>query len=210
MPEKQAQPADSKDGEASVDRAESAPATRAADLDLIRAASAGDLAAFRNLVDKYHGLVAATVIGMIGPGPEAEDLGQETFVRLFRTLDRFRGEASVGTYLTRIAINLCLNEIRGRKRRTLWGLLHLSSEAPVLDGQAEAESQDLQSRVRAAVLRLEPNLRAVVVLRWLEGYTTEAAAELLDIPMGTVLSRLYRAQGVLKQWLQPIQEKSHE
>jgi len=61
--------------------------------------------------------VAATVIGMLGHCPEAEDIGQETFIRFYKSLDKFRGDASVGTYLTRIAINLSLNEIKRRRRQ---------------------------------------------------------------------------------------------
>ena len=72
---------------------------------LLERARQGDERAFRQLVERYEGLVAATVIGMLGPGPDAEDVGQETFIRFNRALKSFRGDSSVGTYLTRIAIN---------------------------------------------------------------------------------------------------------
>ncbi|MDH5745133.1 MAG: helix-turn-helix domain-containing protein, partial [Candidatus Aminicenantes bacterium] len=74
--------------------------------ELVRAAKNGDKNAFKELIKKYEHQVAATVIGMLGNCPEAEDVGQETFIRLYQSLDKFRGEASLGTYLTRIAINL--------------------------------------------------------------------------------------------------------
>ena len=65
--------------------------------------------------------MAATVIGMIGYGPQAEDIGQETFLRFYKSLSKFRGDSGIGTYLTRIAINLCLDEIkRMKKKRTLF------------------------------------------------------------------------------------------
>ena len=66
---------------------------------------------------RYESKVAATVVGMLGAGNEADDVGQETFIRFYNALKNFREEASVGTYITRIAINLSLNELRRRKRR---------------------------------------------------------------------------------------------
>jgi len=71
---------------------------------LISLARDGNKDAFRELVTKYEPQIAGTVIGMLGPGPEAEDIGQETFIRLYRSLPKFRGESSFSTYLTRIAI----------------------------------------------------------------------------------------------------------
>ncbi|RMH54101.1 MAG: sigma-70 family RNA polymerase sigma factor, partial [Bacteroidetes bacterium] len=87
---------------------------------LVARARQGDEQAFRNLVERYESTVAATVIGMLGAGPEAEDVGQETFIRFYRALHQFRGEAAVGTYLTRIAINLSLNALKRRRRRRLY------------------------------------------------------------------------------------------
>ena len=83
---------------------------------LLAGARAGDDRAFASLVERYEARVAATVVGMLGPGDEAEDVGQETFIRLYRYLDRYRGDASLGTYLTRIAMNLSLTALRKRKR----------------------------------------------------------------------------------------------
>ena len=76
---------------------------------LIERSRNGDSQAFQLLVEKYEGMVAATVIGMLGRGPEAEDVGQETFIRFHGALERFRGDSTVGTYLTRIAINQSLS-----------------------------------------------------------------------------------------------------
>ena len=87
------------------------------DTALIDRARAGDEAAFRGLVERYESQVAATVVGMLGPGDEADDVGQETFVRFYQALSKFRGEAALGTYLTRIAMNLSLNAIKRRQRQ---------------------------------------------------------------------------------------------
>jgi RNA polymerase sigma-70 factor (ECF subfamily) len=94
--------------------------TRFDDNTLIEKARAGDNAAFSALVVRHERTVAATVIGMLGPGDDAEDIGQNVFVRFYKALNDFRGEAALSTYLTRIAINLSLNEIRRRQRRNLF------------------------------------------------------------------------------------------
>ena len=77
----------------------------------------GNSLAYRELVMRYESQIASTVINMLGKSPEAEDIGQEVFIRFYKAIPGFRGESSVGTYLTRIAINLSLNEIKRRKRR---------------------------------------------------------------------------------------------
>ena len=148
------------------------------------------------IVDRHEQRVAVTVIGMLGPGIEAEEVGQEVFVRLYRSLDRFRGEAALGTYLTRIAVNLSLTALNKRKR---WyerfvelapGLESAGSKDDALD---RLERGERVQRVRRALDGLPADQRAVVVLRWLDGLSTREAAEALAIPEGTVMSRLSRA-----------------
>ena len=78
------------------------------DQELLDSARRGDASAFRSLVERYEGQVASTVIGMLGFGPEADDVGQETFIRFFKAMENFRGDSSLSTYLTRIAINQSL------------------------------------------------------------------------------------------------------
>jgi len=176
------------------------------DRELLEKARAGDDKAFEELVKRYEPQVAATVIGMLGPGPAAEDVGQEVFIRFYRALRKFREESSVGTYVTRIAINLSLNELKRRKRNRL--LLQKHDAVPqgdVLEEQlARNESQAL---VHHGLTRLEPRFRAVVVLRLLDGYSTEETARILKVPLGTVLSRLSRAQKKLKEILMPLMQE---
>ena len=166
---------------------------------LIERARSGDDRAFRLLVERYEPRVAATVIGMLGPGDEADDAGQETFIRLYRSLDRFRGEASLATYLTRIAINLSLTALRKRKRiHSRFVSQELAPgagrlEDPKGDLEGDLERAEARRRVRAAIDRLSADHRAVVVLRMIEGYSTHEAAEILNVPEGTVMSRLARA-----------------
>lgn len=87
---------------------------------LIEAILAGNDNAFKEIVRRYEARVAATVFGMLGKCAEAEDVGQETFIRFYNSLKNFRGDSAVGTYLTRIAINLSLNELKRRKRSSMF------------------------------------------------------------------------------------------
>lgn len=174
---------------------------------LIESAKNGDQQAIRTIVNRYEGKIAATVIGMLGYGPEAEEVGQDVFVRFFRSIDRFRGDSALGTYLTRIAINLCLTSLQKRKRRQIFRFFNRDDESPEMqipDHGLNQNQRDTQALVQRALQSLEPDFRAVVVLRMLEGYSTKETADLLDIPSGTVLSRLARGQKKLKVILEKL------
>ncbi len=174
------------------------------DADLISASSAGNQFAFRKLVERYEGRVASTVTAMLGHTAEAEDVGQETFIRFYRALDAFRGDASVSTYLNRIAINLSLNALKRRKR---WfarfqtaDTLHIPDES---SNRSSVDNTEKGQLIQQAILQLKPEFRAVVVLRLVEGYSTRETADFLNLPIGTVLSRLARAQVKLRDKLRP-------
>lgn len=173
--------------------------------ELVKKAQNGDKIAFKELVKQNEHRVAATVIGMLGNSPETDDVGQETFIRFYQSLEKFRGESSVGTYLTRIAINLSLNEIKRRKRRNI----HFFSRGEekmenASDKNDPKKKNELKEIVHIGIEKLEPKYRAVVVLRLIEGYSTKETAQILRLPAGTVLSRLARAQKKLKEILTPL------
>jgi len=173
--------------------------------ELVKKAQNGDKNAFKELIKQNEHRVAATVIGMLGNCPEADDVGQETFIRLYKSLDKFRGESSVGTYLTRIAINLSLNELKRQKRRNAYFFSRGGKKmenAP--DKNDPNKKKELKEIVHRGIEQLEPKYRAVVVLRLIEGYSTQETAQILRLPVGTVLSRLARAQKKLKKILTPI------
>lgn len=175
---------------------------------LIAATLAGETSAFRYLVLRYEPVVASTVIGMMGPGPEADDVGQETMIRLYRSLDRFAGTASLKTYVTRIAINASIDALRKRTRQQE-RLQSRDDETVHLTEPAENAEDDVEQRersrlVRRAVRQLDEHYRSVVVLRLLDGYSTQETADILDLPYGTVLSRLHRAKDKLADWLRPL------
>lgn len=174
------------------------------DLELIAQVREGNRQAFQLIVEKYEQQIARTVVGMLGNCQEAEDVGQEVFIRFYRSFDKFKGEAGLGTYLTRIAINLSLNSIKKRKRLSLFR----SKDADLYKLEIPAyelssEQRDIQEIVQKAILQLPSEFRSIVVLRMIEGYSTKEVAKILSIPMGTVLSRLSRAQKKLKVILGP-------
>lgn len=151
------------------------------------------------------------MINILGYCPEVEDVGQETFVRFYQSLQRFRGESSVGTYLTRIAINLSINEIKRRKRHKD---LHFSKEDKKIetapDNRARDNLKELKNVVHTGLQKLKPKYRSVIVLRLIQGYTTKETARILRLPVGTVLSRLARAQMQLKKILTPLFWEKYE
>ena len=181
--------------------------TDLSDVELLRRARGGDDGAFRHLVERYEPVVAATAIGMLGRGDDAEDVGQETFIRFHDALDRFRGDSSLKTYLVRIAMNLSLNALKRRRR----GLLRFASRddarhplrEPSVTPDAIDEVAERRAIVRRAIERLDARQRAVVVLRMLQGLSTRETAHALSIPEGTVLSRLSRAMKELEPMLAP-------
>lgn len=173
------------------------------DLKLIEATKSGDSQAFGEIIKRYESKVAATVIGMLGEGQEAEDVGQEVFIRFYKSINRFRGDAQLGTYLTRIAINLSINTLKRQKRRTFLRFDHTDSQHLLVpDHHLNQEQMDTKMMVQTALSMLPADFRAVIVLRLIDGYSTKETAEILNIPLGTVLSRLTRAQKKLKSLLE--------
>lgn len=159
---------------------------------------------------KYESQVAATIIGMLGKCSEAEDVGQETFMRFYKSLQRFKGESSVGTYLIRIAINLSINELKRRQRRNRFfhtssgpGIEMESLPAEHSSSSPTPEQEEKKTFVQQALQQLEPRFRSVIVLRLIDGYSIKETAQILKLPTGTVLSRLARAQMKLKKTLGP-------
>ena len=170
---------------------------------LVAAARKGNRVATEVLIQRSEPVVARTVIGMLGPGPDAEDTGQEAMVRFLRSLDRFEGSAGLKTYVTRIAMNASLDALRRRKTflRRFAQSASATGDAVALEDLPDKTDQaaDLESRqlLLTALGKLKPDFRSVLVLRELHGYTTEEVAEIMNIAQGTVLSRLARGKAQL-------------
>ncbi len=173
----------------------------------IQKAQNGDQTAFRYLVEQYAPQVRKTVIGMLGDDPEADDVAQEVFIRLHKALPQFRGEAKLSTFLHRIAINLSLTALDKRKRRNKWRIFNTSANrslANIQDRSNAPERKEMQEMIQTALTSLEPAFRSVVVLRLVQGYSMKETAQMLNIPEGTVASRLARAQKKLQVILSPL------
>ncbi len=173
------------------------------DAALISLVLQGETAYFATLIQRYESKIATTLHAMLGHGAEAEDVGQEVFIRFYRSLSSFRGESSVGTYLTRIAINLALNALKKRKIQqsrfeTYDDALPFESKSNISD---DVNSLETNEWVEAALGYLDSGIRAVVVMRLIQGYSVKETSEILEIPQGTVLSRLSRGQNQLKTLL---------
>lgn len=175
------------------------------DAELIDATLAGQTAAYGQLVTRYQNRLYSSLVHVVGCAHEAQDVAQEAFVQALVKLDSFQGASAFYTWLYRIAINLSISRKR-RKRPT-----------HSLDAAREATGQDLPATqpepsepverdeqvaaVRAAIDRLGDDGREVVVMRDLEGFSYEEIASMLDIPVGTVRSRLFRARMQLREYL---------
>jgi RNA polymerase sigma-70 factor, ECF subfamily len=170
---------------------------------LVKAAVGGDKGAFGEIVERYRRMVARTVKGMLGDSVFAEDIGQEVFIKLYQSLPDFRGDSKLSTYIQRIAVNLTLNEIKRRKRFFSMFSQSGNNEMHEYDvpDQDNQERRDASEIVNKALQAMDPKFRVIVTMRMLQGYSTKETAEILDLPLGTVLSRLSRAQDQLKEIL---------
>ena len=177
-----------------------------ADEKLLAGARLGDAAAFRTLVERYQVTVASVVIGMLGRGADADDVGQETFIRFHAALADYRGDAALGTYLSRIAMNLSLNALKQRKRVQLRLVSRDASPASIAEPTVEPHDLEVGERrdvVHRAVSQLGEKQRPVVVLRMLQELSTNETAAILQLPPGTVMSRLARGMAELELLLSP-------
>ena len=177
------------------------------DASLIAATLAGDTAAFGRLVGLYQDRLYNSLLRVVGSPEDARDLVQDAFVQAFLKLDSFRGSSAFYTWLYRIAFNLAMSHARrGHKMTSLDGAkAHCGSE-PV-DGQPAPDSEMLRSErvelVHAALGELSAEYRQILVLRELDGCRYDEIAEILELPVGTVRSRLFRARLQLRDQLAP-------
>lgn len=174
---------------------------------LVARAREGDAAAFSELVVLLSDRVHNTCWRICGNLEDARDLTQDTFVRAFERLESFQGNSQFSTWVHRLAVNLTLSHLRKAKSRRASSLDHLSAGTEFvqpLPRVAEMAPDDaLRERVELALERIDPDFRAVVVLRDIEGYEYREIAEILEIAPGTVKSRLHRARMALRELLKP-------
>jgi len=178
---------------------------------LVRAAQQGDAAAFTDIVRRYQKAVYRVAYGLTRNAADADDLAQETFVRAWRALDRFRPDEPLYPWLSRIAINLSYSLFRRRKRRpetSIEPLIEAGRQwAGEEDPERDAEHRERDAKIAESFGELKEDHRAVLVLRVVEGLSYEEIARTLNVPVGTVMSRLSRARSELRAGLKSRTEE---
>lgn len=179
------------------------------DLDLAERHRYGDLRAFDEVYARYSGMVFNLCFRMAGRREEAEDLTQEIFLRIHRHLGRFDGRSSLKTWVYRVTLNYCRSKL-GRKKYPTAALAEESEEGGVhlVDGRRDPESRAMAEsaarQVGEALRQLKPKFREAVVLRDIEGLSYEEIAEVLQVRIGTVRSRIARGRDRLRTVLEKM------
>lgn len=186
--------------------------------DLLKQAQHGDRAAYGRLVVLFQDRIYNAVLRMVGDRDEAAELTQEAFTRGLASLDSFRGEAGVYTWLFRIAMNLAISRLRQVQKHRVFSLDSGNGRAHDGDGQARGlvdrarressdqpssamETRERAEQVVAALGRLDADGRAVLIMRDIEGFDYQQMADVLGLPLGTLKSRLFRARIALRDEL---------
>lgn len=183
------------------------------DHELVRRVQLGERAAFDVLVRRYQHRVIAVISRYIGDRAEAEDVAQDSFIRAYRAIGGFRGDAQFYTWLHRIAINTAKNHLVAMKRRPP------TDDIDVVDAEQfdaalalretdtperELMRQEVEQTVMRAVNALPDELRQAITLREVEGLAYDEIAQQLGCPIGTVRSRIFRAREAIDKQLRPL------
>ena len=157
----------------------------------------GDRDAFAPLYEQFKGSIHTLAYHMLGNRADADEATQETFLAAWRSIGSFRFDAEFGTWLYRLAVNVCLERVRREGRRR--ALRDQGAEMiRVATTAARAEAGEAGADVRTALARLDPTYRACVILRDLQGLSYQDIAETLGVPIGTVRSRIARGRDGLR------------
>lgn len=176
------------------------------DWELVQKCQAGEMAAFQELVSRYHQKVYMVILGLVRNRDDAMEVAQETFFRAYRKIKDFQGGSSFYTWLYRIAVNNAIDAQRKLKRNpldfreTVDGLLE-QQNVVAKDPFSEVQDSQLREKLIAAINDLTPEHKAVIVLRTLEGLSYKDIGEILGCSEGTVMSRLHYARKKLQQKL---------
>src|SRR5579872_771986 len=170
---------------------------------LVRAAQQGDMAAFEELVVRHRDRIYARAYSMMRNEEEAIDLSQEAWVKSWQRLKQFQGESSFGTWMTRIVINLCLDQLRRRKRQRTESIEEMNEESggverqmpPIVVNPTERlERGELRKKIDDALSQLSHEHRTVLVLHEFEEMEYKEIAKTMACSIGTVMSRLFYAR----------------
>lgn len=176
--------------------------------ELILKCKNGNIEAFEQLVLKYQRQIYTVAYRFMGNHEDASDLAQEAFIKAYKSIDRFRGDSSLKTWLYHIVSNVCRDELRKRKKAQI-----LSLDAPITTDEGEFsrqtedwtyspdliyESKETQYFIQKALDQLSPDYKAVIILREIQGFSYEEIAQHLDCSLGTIKSRLNRARKAMR------------
>ena len=187
------------------------------DHDLVQRVQAGDSAAFRALFDQYHRRAFAVAMGVVKNQDDALDAVQEAFVKVHKNIHKFQGTSSFYTWLYRIVMNVSIDHVRKKSRRksldfdeyalheqsTVAGDGALLPKVTNANPGKAALRKELGSAIQTALAELPEHHRAVIVLREIEGMSYEEMADALEVPKGTVMSRLFHARKKMQAALAP-------
>lgn len=179
----------------------------------IKQVKKGDQNAFGEIVEIYKNKVYQLCYRMLGNRHEAEDVSQEAFIRAYVNINTFKQDFKFSTWLFRIATNLCIDRIRKKKPD-----YYLDAELSGTDGlnmysqvaadvelpERELESLELQETIQKEILKLPEKYRSVIVLKYIEELSLNEISEILDLPLGTVKTRIHRGREALRQQLRYV------
>ena len=183
------------------------------DHELVQRVQRGDSAAFDLLVRKYQHRIVALIGRYVSDWSECQDVAQETFLRAYRALGNFRGDAQFYTWLHRIAVNTAKNHLVASNRRPPTGDIDIADAEQFDSGvrlrdndtpERELMRQQMEQTVMRAVEALPAELREAITLREVEGMSYEEIAARMDCPIGTVRSRIFRAREAIDEELRPL------
>ena len=189
------------------------------DQEVVALARTGKEAAYRELLRRYERPVFSLIYRMVRDRTLAEDLSQDTFVKVLNALETYRPEYKFSSWIFKIANNVAIDQLRRRELNTL--SLDGSPDARTKDEVeatalqavdrsetplSELESRELGTVIEKAIARLRPEYRACILLRHVEGRSYEEIAETLDLPLGTVKTYIHRARHELQEYLEPYRD----
>ncbi|MDA1074993.1 MAG: RNA polymerase sigma factor RpoE [Proteobacteria bacterium] len=183
------------------------------DRELVKRVQKGDQAAFDLLFTRYQQKILNLISRYVRDEREVEDVAQEAFIKAFRALPRFRGESAFYTWLYRIAINTAKNHLVARGRRPPSTDLDIQDDIFLDGSEMLHDSEDpesalardqLESEIDQAIAALPEDLRSAVTLREFDGLSYEQIAQIMDCPVGTVRSRIFRAREAIDERIKPL------
>ncbi len=193
------------------DRDEKRKARNKADSQVVLKIRGGDTGAYRILVEQYQGRIYSMVLGMVKDEEHAWDITQDSLIKAFNKLDSFRVDSSFYTWLYRISSNSAIDHLRKAKRRRTEEFddgIGAKDQAGMIDPMysqtspsKDLERSQLKDRIFDAMQHISPEQRQIVLLREVEGYSYKEISETMNIPEGTVMSRLFYARRKLQELL---------